>query len=109
MNCVEFVSVVLFFVNGGVVLVIGEWIVDLSFVKWLLVLMLICGIYDVVGDFVYWVGLLVKSGVGGGIVVVLLGEMVVCVWVLGFDVNGNLLVGMLVLEWLMIYMGRLIF
>lgn len=109
MNCVELVSVVLFFVNGGVVLVIGEWIVDLSFVKWLLVLMLICGMYDVVGDFVYCVGLLVKSGVGGGIVVVLLGEMVVCVWVLGLDVNGNLLVGMLVLEWLMMYMGRLIF
>lgn len=35
--------------------------------------MMICGMYDVVGDWVFNVGIFVKSGVVGGILGVLLG------------------------------------
>lgn len=60
--------------------------------------MLTCGTYDAAGDFVYRVGLPAKSGVGGGIVAVLPGEMAVCVWSPGLDPNGNSLAGTLALH-----------
>jgi glutaminase len=50
-----------------------------------------------------------KSGVGGGIVALLPGEMAVCVWSPGLDSNGNSLAGVLALEWLTTYTGRSIF
>jgi glutaminase len=39
-----------------------------------------------------------KSGIGGGIVAVLPGEMSVYVWSPGLDANGNSLAGVLALE-----------
>jgi glutaminase len=55
------------------------------------------------------VGLPAKSGVGGGIVAVLPGEMAACVWSPGLDSNGNSLAGVLALEWLTTHTGRSIF
>ncbi|MBN3818794.1 glutaminase [Paraburkholderia sp. Se-20369] len=109
MNCVELARAALFLANGGVAPVKGERIVDSSSAKRLSALMLTCGTYDAAGDFVYRVGLPAKSGVGGGIVAVLPGEMAVCVWAPGLDANGNSLAGTLALEWLTTYSGRSIF
>ncbi len=109
MNCVELARAALFLANGGVAPVTGERIVDSSSAKRLSPLMLTCGTYDAAGDFVYRVGLPAKSGVGGGIVAVLPGEMAVCVWSPGLDANGNSLAGALALEWLTTYSGRSIF
>jgi glutaminase len=100
MSCVELARAALFLSNHGVVPSTGERIVDASSAKRLSALMLTCGTYDAAGDFVYRVGLPAKSGVGGGIVAVLPGEMAVCVWSPGLDVNGNSLAGTLALEWL---------
>jgi len=109
MSCVELAKAALYLSNGGVVPSTGERILDSSSAKRLSALMLTCGTYDAAGDFVYRVGLPAKSGVGGGIVALLPGEMAVCVWSPGLDSNGNSLAGVLALEWLTTYTGRSIF
>jgi glutaminase len=109
MSCVELAKAALFLSNGGVVPSSGERILDSSATKRLSALMLTCGTYDAAGDFVYRVGLPAKSGVGGGIVGILPGEMAVCVWSPGLDDNGNSLAGGLALEWLTTRTGRSIF
>ena len=109
MNCVELATAALFLANGGVAPVSGEQILDPSSTKRLSALMLTCGTYDAAGDFVYRVGLPAKSGVGGGIVAVLPGEMAVCVWSPGLDANGNSLAGVKSLEWLTTLTGQSIF
>lgn len=109
MNCVELATAALFLANGGIAPVSGERILDRSSAKRLSALMLTCGTYDAAGDFVYRVGLPAKSGVGGGIVAVLPGDMAVCVWSPGLDANGNSLAGTLALEWLTTLTKRSIF
>ncbi|MGF6756623.1 glutaminase [Paraburkholderia sp. GAS334] len=109
MSCVELARAALFLSNRGVVPSTGEHVVDASSAKRLSALMLTCGTYDAAGDFVYRVGLPAKSGVGGGIVAVLPGEMAVCVWSPGLDANGNSLAGTLALEWLTTYTEQSIF
>ena len=109
MNCVELATAALFLANGGVAPASGEHILDGSSAKRLSALMLTCGTYDAAGDFVYRVGLPAKSGVGGGIVAVLPGEMAVCVWSPGLDANGNSLAGVKSLEWLTTLTGQSIF
>lgn len=109
MSCVELARAALFLANGGVAPASGEQVLDPSSTKRLSALMLTCGTYDAAGDFVFRVGLPAKSGVGGGIVAVLPGEMAVCVWSPGLDVNGNSLAGTLALEWLTTYTERSIF
>ena len=109
MNCVELARAALFLANGGVSPTTQEQILDSSSAKRLSALMLTCGTYDAAGDFVFRVGLPAKSGVGGGIVAVLPGEMAVCVWSPGLDANGNSLAGTQALEWLTTLSGRSIF
>jgi glutaminase len=109
MSCVELAKAALFLSHGGVVPTSGERILDSSSAKRLSALMLTCGTYDAAGDFVYRVGLPAKSGVGGGIVAILPGEMAACVWSPGLDSNGNSLAGVLALEWLTTRTGQSIF
>lgn len=61
-------------------------------------LLLTCGLYDAVGEFAYRVGLPAKSGVGGGIVAVVPGEMTVAVWSPELDDSGNSVMGTRALE-----------
>jgi len=109
MSCVEVARAALFLANGGVASAGGERVLDASSAKRLSALMLTCGTYDAAGDFVYRVGLPAKSGVGGGIVAVLPGDMAVCVWSPGLDANGNSLAGVRSLELLTTLTGRSIF
>ena len=109
MNCIELARAALFLADGGVVPATGERVLHRSAAKRLSALMLTCGTYDAAGDFAYRVGLPAKSGVGGGIVAVLPGEMAVCVWSPRLDANGNSLAGVLALEWLTTRTGRSIF
>lgn len=109
MSCVDLVWVFCFFVDKGFCKYSGEQVFNEWQIKQVNVIMVISGFYDEVGNFVYWVGLLGKSGVGGGIIVVVLGCFMVCVWLLELNVVGNLLVGIVVLEKFSEWIGWLIF
>ncbi|WP_244808706.1 glutaminase [Caballeronia zhejiangensis] len=109
MSCVELAKAALFLGNQGIVPSTGERVIDETSAKRLSALMLTCGTYDAVGDFVYRVGLPAKSGVGGGIVAVLPGEMAACVWSPGLDNYGNSLAGVVALERLTTLTGRSLF
>ena len=98
MSCVDLARAVAFLANGGVVPWTGERILSPTSAKRMSALMLTCGTYDAAGDFVYRVGLPAKSGVGGGIVALLPGEIGLCVWSPGLDPNGNSLAGTQALE-----------
>ena len=61
-------------------------------------MMMLCGHYDASGDFAYRVGLPGKSGVGGGIVVVVPDIAAVAVWSPCLNANGNSHAGTAALE-----------
>lgn len=61
-------------------------------------LMLMCGHYDGSGEFAYRVGLPGKSGVGGGIMVIVPGRASIAVWSPGLNERGNSKLGTRALE-----------
>ena len=68
-----------------------------------------CGLYDGAGEFAYRVGMPGKSGVGGGIIAIVPGEMTIAVWSPELDPSGNSLAGTKALELLSERIGRSIF
>lgn len=98
MTCAELAKAGGFLANHGSVPWSGQQILDASSSKRLNALMLTCGTYDAAGDFAYRVGLPAKSGVGGGILALVPGELAVAVWSPGLDATGNSLAGTYALE-----------
>lgn len=97
-DCVQLARAVSFLANHGSVPRNGRHVLDASPSKRLNSLMLTCGTYDAAGDFAFRVGLPAKSGVGGGIVAVVPGELAAAVWSPGLDAAGNSLAGVMALE-----------
>ena len=75
--------------NGGKNPMTGDVAIDQSCVKYLLSIMLSCGMYDYAGEWAYRVGIPSKSGVSGGIVGVVPGEFGIGVYSPALDSKGN--------------------
>jgi glutaminase len=84
--------------NGGVNPVTGERALALEHVPRVLSVMSTCGMYDYSGEWVYSVGLPAKSGVSGGVVAVLPGQLGVGVYSPRVDRRGNSARGIRVCE-----------
>ncbi|MCO5976356.1 glutaminase [Ideonella oryzae] len=98
MDAVDLARAVAFLAHGGVNPWNGERVVSASTAKRLSALMLTCGTYDAAGDFAFRVGIPAKSGVGGGIVGHIPGQLGVCVWSPELEPSGNSLAGSYALE-----------
>ena len=75
--------------RGGVNPMTGRRVTDSVVVQRTLAVMVTCGMYDAAGDGVSAVGMPAKSGVGGGIVAVLPGQLGIGIYSPLLDDNGN--------------------
>jgi glutaminase len=75
--------------NGGICPTTGERVFSSDTVKNCLSLMYSCGMYDYSGEWSFMIGLPAKSGVAGGILVVVPNVMGLCIWSPRLDEIGN--------------------
>jgi glutaminase len=75
--------------NGGVNPVTRERAIREELVASVLSVMTTCGMYDYAGEWVYEVGIPAKSGVAGGVLAVLPGQLGIGVWSPRLDERGN--------------------
>ncbi|WP_166905708.1 glutaminase A [Mycobacterium sp. DL440] len=75
--------------RGGLNPLTGRRVIDGKVVRRTLSVMVTCGMYDATGDWVSAVGMPAKSGVGGGIVAVLPGQLGIGVYSPRLDARGN--------------------
>ncbi|EOA5468902.1 TPA: glutaminase B [Vibrio cholerae] len=109
MSCVELAKTFSYLANKGVSVMTGETVITPTQSKQTNALLATCGLYDGAGEFAYRVGMPGKSGVGGGIIAVVPGEMTIAVWSPALDQSGNSLAGTRALELLAQRIGRSIF
>src|SRR5436190_17962365 len=88
-NCHDLAVMGATLANGGVNPVTGDRAIDSRYVKDVLSMMYSCGMYDFSAECGYEVGLPAKSGVGGGIVAVVPGQLGIGVFSPPLDVRGN--------------------
>ncbi len=81
--------------RGGINPMTGRRVTDAAVVRRTLSVMVTCGMYDAAGDWVSAVGMPAKSGVGGGIVAVLPGQVGIGVYSPRLDAKGNSVRGVL--------------
>ncbi|ACJ30370.1 Glutaminase [Shewanella piezotolerans WP3] len=108
MSCADLSKAMIYLANGGKSLA-GKQLITPVQTRQLNALLATSGLYDGAGEFAYRVGMPGKSGVGGGIIAVIPGDMSVCVWSPELDTNGNSLAGTAALETLSQTLGRSIF
>ncbi|WP_396903295.1 glutaminase A [Mycolicibacterium sp.] len=75
--------------RGGCNPMTGRRVIGAKVVRRTLSVMVTCGMYDATGDWVSAVGMPAKSGVGGGIVAVLPGQLGIGVYSPRLDARGN--------------------
>ncbi|MGL4456644.1 MAG: glutaminase B [Plesiomonas sp.] len=109
MSCVELAKTFSYLANQGQSLCTLEPVISGKQTRQINALLATCGLYDGAGEFAYRVGMPGKSGVGGGIVAIIPGEMSITVWSPELDHSGNSLAGIAALELLSQRLGRSIF
>ncbi|MEZ8349235.1 glutaminase B [Vibrio splendidus] len=109
MTCVDLAKTFSYLANKGVSVQTKKEIITPVQTKQLNALLATCGLYDGAGEFAYRVGMPGKSGVGGGIIAIVPGEMTLAVWSPELDASGNSLAGTQALELLSERIGRSIF
>jgi glutaminase len=75
--------------NGGVNPLTGERAVSGDYIDNILSVMTTCGMYDFAGGWVYQVGMPAKSGVSGGVLAVLPGQLGIGIFSPPLDARGN--------------------
>lgn len=108
MSCAELAAASLFAANHGSVPG-GRTLLSPLQMRRINSVALTCGTYDAAGDFACRIGLPTKSGVGGGIVAIVPGQMALCVWSPGLDRFGNSVAGAAALEHFATLTGHAIF
>ena len=88
-DCRDLALIAATLANGGTHPATGARAVRAEFIEPILSLMTTCGMYDFAGEWVYRVGLPAKSGVGGGIIAVLPGQLGIGVYSPLLDARGN--------------------
>ena len=84
--------------NAGVSPITGDRVVEEPYVRDVLTVMDTCGMYNYAGEWAYAVGLPAKSGVSGGIIAILPGELGIGVYSPNVDERGNSVRGIRVCE-----------
>lgn len=93
----------------GISPVTGESLVPKKIARLVKTFMVTCGMYDGSGEFAIRVGIPAKSGVGGGILAVVPGNMGIGVFGPALDTRGNSIAGIKALEFLSEKLGLSIF
>ena len=88
-NCRDLSLMAATLADAGVNPVTGDRVLDSALVERVLSVMTTCGMYDAAGSWVARVGLPAKSGVGGGIIAVLPGQLGLAVFSPRLDSVGN--------------------
>jgi len=88
-ECRDLALVAATLANGGINPVTRQRAVKADCVAQILSVMATCGVYDFTGEWIYRVGLPAKSGVGGGIMAVLPGQLGIAVFSPALDERGN--------------------
>ena len=109
MSCVDLARAFVYLANRGVPLGESTPLLPARTTKQVNALPAPCGHFDEAGDFANRVGMPGKSGVGGGIMALIPGELSICVWSPELNKAGNSLAGTAALELLAERLGRSIF
>jgi glutaminase len=97
-NCQDLAVMAAALANKGINPITREQAVDNRYIKDILSVMYTCGMYNFAGEWAYKVGIPAKSGVSGGIIAVVPGQMGIAVFSPLLDVRGNSVRGVKVCE-----------
>ena len=89
LNASDLATVAATLASGGICPTTDERVLQSRTVRACMSLMDSCGMYDFSGEFAFRIGLPAKSGVGGGLIVVVPGLMGLCIWSPRLDGVGN--------------------
>lgn len=106
MSCADLAVALNYLAADGRALTTGERFVPPAMAQRINALMFTSGMYDAAGDFAYRVGLPAKSGVGGGIVAIVPGQLSICAWSPALDTSGNSVAAQYALERIAEGLGR---
>lgn len=109
MSCTQLARSGLYLANAGVKPLTSMRVIPKRRVRRINAIMMTCGHYDGSGEFAFTVGLPGKSGVGGGILVIVPDKASIAVWSPGLDSNGNSKLGTRALELLVAKTGWNVF